>query len=46
MPRPRVATSARKSHLRNQEDQKVTYAIRGRAVDVVNDNEEEEEASK
>jgi hypothetical protein len=29
-----------------REDQKVTYAIRGRAVDVVTDNEQEEEASK
>ena len=29
-----------------KENQRSTYAIRGRAVDLVNDNEEEEEASK
>jgi hypothetical protein len=29
-----------------KEDQKSTYAIRGRAIDLVNDSEEEEEASK
>jgi len=45
-PAPAWQRQPARATFETREDQKVTYAIRGRAVDVVTDNEQEEEASK